>query len=76
MARLNAHRKEKVHHIHEAQNQVAHFSLVVAIAGKHQCASNDVMSEHLRMVFPPFFNMDDQYLLHPERELDKVIPFE
>ena len=35
-----------------------------------------MMGEHLCIVLSPLLNVDNQYLLHPECELYKIIPFE
>lgn len=33
------------------------------------------MGEHLPMVLSALFNIDNEYLLQPESELGKVVPF-
>jgi hypothetical protein len=35
-----------------------------------------MVGEHLSMIFSARFNVDDKYLLDPERYLYKVVPFE
>ena len=69
-----AHREANVHRIHETQNHVADSGLVISIAGEHQYACNDMVSEHLPVVFPPLFNVDNDNLLEPEAELYKIVP--
>jgi hypothetical protein len=48
---------------------------MVSIAGKNQNCSNDVMGEHLPMVFPPLFDIDNHDLLQPESVLYEDIAF-
>lgn len=35
-----------------------------------------MVGEHLPMVLPTLFDVDDEYLLEPEGELYEVVPFE
>lgn len=49
---------------------------MVAVTGEHEDAGDDVMGKHLPVVFPPFFNVDNEHLLNVEGELDEVVPFE
>ena len=35
-----------------------------------------MVSEHLPMVFPPLFDIDDQQLLEPEAKLYEVVPLD
>ena len=49
---------------------------MIAVAGKHENASDDMMRDHLPMVFPSFLDVDHDNLLHPKSKLYEVIPFE
>ena len=49
---------------------------MIAIAPKHQRAGDDVVREHLHMVFSSFFDVDHQDLLKPEGELYEIVPLE
>jgi hypothetical protein len=42
---------------------------VVAVAGEYQNSGNNVVREHLPMVFPPLLNIDNHDLLQPESVL-------
>ncbi len=71
-----AYREKNVRHVHEAQNGVPNFRLVVSVACKEKNRGNNMMGEHLVVVFPPLFDIDHYDLLKPERKLYKIIPFE
>ena len=47
---------------------------MIPIAGEHQRAGDQVVREHLPVVFPPLFDVDDKDLLEPECKLYKIIP--
>lgn len=49
---------------------------MIAVTREHEYASDDVVGKHLPMIFPPFFNVHDEELLHIKGELGKVVPFE
>ena len=66
----------EINYVHETEDHVSGFRPVVAVAGEHQDAGNDVMGEHLRMVFSSFFDIDHKDLLQPKRELHEVVPLE
>jgi hypothetical protein len=48
--------------------------MVVSVAREYQNGGDDVVGEHLPMIFPPFFNVDNHNLLEPESVLNKYIP--
>lgn len=47
---------------------------MIAVACDHQHAGYDMVTEHLPMVFPPFFDVHDKDLLEPKAELNEVVP--
>ena len=49
--------------------------MVIPIARKYEKTGDDVMGEHLVVVFPPLLNIDYYNLLKPECKLHKIIPF-
>ena len=49
---------------------------MVAVAGKHESAGDDMMCEHLPMILASFFDIDNKDLLQPECKLGEVVPFE
>lgn len=49
---------------------------MVSVAHKHESTGDDVVGEHLPVVLPALFDIDDEYLLEPEGELYEVVPFE
>ena len=67
--------QEKIHDVHDDQDNSSDFGLVVAVAAKYKCRRDDVMREHLPVIFPPLFNVDNDDLLKPECELSQVVPF-
>ena len=48
---------------------------MVTITPEHEGACDAVMGEHLPMVLPSLFDIDDNNLLQPKAELNQVIPF-
>jgi hypothetical protein len=62
--------KDEIHDIHDAQNQVSYFSLVVSVAREDQKGCHKVMREHLPIVLSSLLNIDDEDLLQPEGVLD------
>jgi hypothetical protein len=48
---------------------------VVAIACENQHCRDDMVREHLPMVFSPFLNVDHQDLLEPKCVLCQNVPF-
>lgn len=71
----NTYRKNQVYSIHHAENQVCYFGLMVAITGENQASGDNVMREHLPMIFPPLLNVDDHDLLEPKGVLSENVPF-
>lgn len=63
MARQYTNWKDEVYNIHETQNGVANFCLVVSVTSKDQGASYDVVGEHLPVILPPLFNVHHHNLL-------------
>lgn len=49
---------------------------MICVAREHEGTSNDVMREHLIIVFPFFLDIEDKDLLQPKCELSEVVPFE
>jgi hypothetical protein len=68
--------QKEVNHIHQTEDDIGHLCLMIAIAGKQEHAGYDVMGEHLGMVFPSLFDVDNHDLLQPETKLDQNIPFQ
>jgi hypothetical protein len=48
---------------------------VVSVAREDQKRSDNVVREHLPMVFSPLLDVDNEYLLQPEGVLDQNVPF-
>jgi len=48
---------------------------VVSVAREDQKCSDNVVREHLPMVFSPLLDVDNEYLLQPEGVLDQNVPF-
>lgn len=47
---------------------------MISIAQEYECARNNVVREHLPMVFPAFFNIHNDDLLEPECKLNEIVP--
>ena len=67
--------EENISNVHQAKDHVANLGLVIRVACEHQDARYDMMSEHLPVIFPPLFDIDDKDLLDPKAELNEVVPF-
>lgn len=48
---------------------------MVSVAREDQKRSDNVVREHLPMVFSSLLDVDNEYLLQPEGVLDKNVPF-
>ena len=70
-----SYRKNKIYNIHDTEDQVCNLRLVITITCENQHCGDDVMCEHLPMVFSPSLDIDDHDLLKPESVLCKNIPF-
>ena len=68
--------EDNVDDVHKAEDEVADAGLVVAVGKDEEEAGDDMMGEHLPVVFAAFFDVDDDDLLEPEGELDEVVVFE
>lgn len=68
--------QEEINHIHEAEDHVRCTGVAVHVGDGDQCTCDDVVSEHLCMIFPASFNVDDEDLLEPKCQLHQIIPFE
>ena len=48
----------------------------MSVARKDQDASDDMVSEHLMMIFPAFFDVDREDLMKPKGKLNKIVPLQ
>lgn len=69
-----AYSKKKVNNLHNRQNHISDFGLVIAVTRDHESAGNEMVGEHLPVVFPSFLYVDNKDLLHPKGELHEIIP--
>ena len=67
--------EEKVYNVHQAQDHVGNFRLMVAVAGEDQKRRDDVVGEHLPVVLSSLLNIDNHNLLQPKCVLDENVPF-
>lgn len=72
--KVESYRKQDVHNIHQTQNGVSNFGLMITVASEDQDAGNNMMREHLGIVFPALFDVDYQDLLQIKCKLHEVIP--
>jgi hypothetical protein len=66
--------EEKIYNVHQAQNHVSDFRLMVTVTCEYQHRRDDVVGEHLPVVLPSLLDIDHQYLLQPEGILNKNVP--
>ena len=67
--------EKNVNRLHKRQNHIPNLSLMVAVTREHESTGDEVVCEHLPMVFPPLLYVDDKDLLQPERKLHEIVPF-
>ena len=66
--------EEKIYHIHQAEKHIGNFRLVITVTGKYQHCCDNVVGEHLPMVFPSLFDVNHQDLLQPKGILHENVP--
>jgi hypothetical protein len=71
--RRNTHGQYYIDQVHGAQNDNANTGVVVAVGKKEQGNGEDVVGEHLGVVFPLLLDIDHQNLGNPEGPLRKVV---
>jgi hypothetical protein len=71
-----AYREDDVDKVHDAQDDGSDAHVVVSIGEEEERGREEVVGEHLRIVFALLLNVDDQDLLDPEAPLHQVIPLE
>jgi hypothetical protein len=71
-----AYRQNDVDKVHDGQDDDADAHVEVAVGQAHQRSGEDVMGEHLGVVFALLLDVDDENLLDPEAPLDEVVPLE
>jgi len=49
---------------------------MVPVTRENKSGGNDMMCEHLCVVFPSLLNVDHDHLLQPKCELHQVVPLE
>lgn len=59
----STHGQGDIDAIHDAQDGIADLCLIETIACKNQCAREDVVREHLPVIFAPLFNVHHDNLL-------------
>lgn len=69
------HGKKDITEIHQGMYQCSNPGKVTNIARTHQSDGDDMVTEHLPVIFPSLFGEDDVDLMKPESELSKVIEF-
>ena len=74
--RTRTYGQEEVNYIHEAKDDICRTSVAVNIGNGYQNTCDDMVGKHLSMILPARFNVDDQDLLDPKRQLNEVVPFE
>ena len=73
--RSKAYSKKYINYLHEIEYDISDLCLVVAVTHEHENAGDDVVAQHLPVVFSPLLDVDDEDLLDPETELYEVVPF-
>jgi hypothetical protein len=70
LCRESTYRKYKVDYIHKAEHHVRSIQIPIHICDRNERACDDVMGEHLGMVFATLLDVDHEDLLEPECKLD------
>ena len=71
---MDTYGQEDIDTLHDHKDHIPNFRLMVAIACEHQDACDEMMSEHLPMIFPALLDVDDKDLLEPKGELNEIVP--
>ena len=66
--------EKEIHGIHQTQYNVGNIVKAVDISRGQKSAGNDVVGQHLVMILPPLFNVDDENLLQQEGQLHQEVP--
>jgi hypothetical protein len=70
ICRESTYRKYKVDDVHKAEHHVRSIQIPIYIGDRNERACDDMMGEHLGMVFATLLDVDHKDLLQPECELD------
>lgn len=73
---VQAYREYDVDKIHKAKDDMAGLDQINAVARENEGTGEDVVREHLHIVFPSLLDIYDDDLLQPECKLYEVVPFE
>lgn len=68
------YRQQEIDNVHQTQHHVGDVVEAVDIRGTQQRARDQVVRQHLVVVFPPLLDVDNEDLLNPERQLHEQIP--
>lgn len=71
-----SYRQQKVHDIHQAQHDIRNIVEPVDVRSSQKTTRNPMMSQHLIVILSPLLDVNDENLLHPERQLHKQIPLQ
>lgn len=72
----SAYRQDDVDKVHDGQNDDSDAHVEVPVGQAHQRRGEDVVGEHLCVVFALLLDVDDKKLLDPEAPLNEVVPLE
>jgi len=68
-------REEDVAKVHEDEDEATDAGVVECIRGVDEGDGDDVVGEHLIMVLPVRFGVEDEHLVDPECRLGQVVDF-
>lgn len=71
----NTYSKENISQIHATENSITDTSEVGVVTRDNQKDSDDMMSNHGKMILSSLFNVDSVHLLDPKSELHQIIAF-
>lgn len=71
---LLTYRQQKVHDIHQTQHHIGDIVEAVNVSRTEKGAGNEMVGQHLVVVFASFLDVDHENLLHPEGQLHQDIP--
>lgn len=73
---MEPYREDEINSIHEHEHCITSAHLPVAVGEEQQADRDNVVCEHLPVVFAALFDMNDKKLLHPKCGLRKVVELE
>jgi hypothetical protein len=70
------YRQQEINYVHETEDNIGNICVTVHVGNRNRDTGDDMVGEHLVMIFAAFFEMDNEDLLEPKGQLHEVVPLE